>query len=40
MIKILSEEFILLDDKKDIDDNEWFNNNNIKIENLNAQSTL
>ena len=37
-INILSEEFILIDEQKDIDDNECFNNNNIKTENLNAQT--
>ena len=37
-INILSEEFILIDEQKDINDNEWLNNNNIKAENLNAQT--
>ena len=37
-INILSEEFILIDEQKDINDNEWLNNNNIKAEKLNAQT--
>ena len=37
-ISILNQKFILLDEKKDIYDNECFNNNNIKNENLNLQN--